>query len=458
MVWFRDLTSGLRRSFLVLLATGVACAAVPAAARRSFPPGVRNVVIPAVPGVRRDLLKNIAPIIEKSIAGGDYPGAVVLAAHRGRMIYRGVFGNRRILPDVAPMRLDTIFDLASLTKVTATTPAIMQLIEEGKLRLDTPVAHYWPAFAQNGKGTITVRELLTHTSGLPPDIPTPELLQILHLPPTGFPGQPPQRNVNVSWHGQQAAMRMVEEVGLIHPPGTTFVYSDINFITLADLVQIITGQRVDQYAAQHIYEPLGMKSTMFNPPASLRDRIAPTQVINGKLRWGQVHDPTATAMGGVSGLAGLFSDAHDLGLYAQALVDGGKIPASVRKKGGPAWILGPLTVLKMTTAQTPVGMTEVRGLGWDIDSGFSNRGVLFPGESFGHTGWTGTSIWIDPATKTWLILLTSRTHPTPAPLDQVVFDRRTIANIIAGSLTDIKTQGLSNTGVGERTRAYPPQR
>lgn len=457
MDWFKNLTSGLRTGGMVLLAAGLACAAAPSAAHRSFPPGVRTVVIPSVPGVRRDLLRNIAPIIEKSIAEGAYPGAVVLAAHRGHIMYRGVFGNRRILPTVAPMRFDTIFDLASLTKVTATTPSVMQLIEEGKLRLDAPVAHYWPAFAQNGKGAITIRELLTHTSGLPPDIPTPELLQILRLPPTGFPGQPPNRNVNVPWHGQQAAMRIVEQVGLIHPPGTTFVYSDVNFITLACLVQMITGQRIDQYAAQHVYGPLGMKSTMFNPPASLRDRIAPTQVINGKLRWGQVHDPTATAMDGISGLAGLFSDAHDLGIYAEALVEGGKIPAAARKKGGPTYFLGPLTILKMTTAQTPVGMTEVRGLGWDIDSGFSNRGVLMPYGSFGHTGWTGTSIWIDPATQTWLVILTSRTHPTPAPVDQIVYDRRTIANIIAGSLTDIKTQGLSNTGIGERTRAYPPQ-
>lgn len=455
MSWFRSGWTHTGPVLVLLTAVGIASGAAPADAHRSFPAGARKVTIPSVPGVRHDLLRNIAPIVEKSIAEGAYPGAVVLAAHRGHVIYRGVFGNRRILPGVAPMRFNTIFDLASLTKVIATTPSVMQLVEEGKLRLDVPVAHYWPAFAQNGKGAVTVRELLTHTSGLPPDIPTPELLELLHLPPTGFPGQPPNLNVDVPWHGQQAAMRRVEQVSLIHPPGTKFVYSDVNFITLACLVQKITGQRIDQYAHQHLYQPLGMTNTLFNPPASLRDRIAPTQVIDGKLRWGQVHDPTAAAMDGVSGLAGLFSDAHDLGIYAQALLKGGRIPAAARHKGGPRYILGPLTILKMSTPQTPLGMTEVRGLGWDIDSGFTNRGDLFPYGSFGHTGWTGTSIWIDPATQTWLIILTSRVHPTPAPTDQIIYDRRAIANIVAGSLTDIQTTGLSNTGPGELTRAYP---
>jgi CubicO group peptidase (beta-lactamase class C family) len=419
----------------------------------SYPPGVRSELIPAVPGVRRDLLRNIAPVVEDAIARGELPGAVILAEHHGRVIYRGVFGNRRLVPDVAPMRYNTLFDLASLTKVIATTPSVMQLLEEGKMRLDDPVARYWPEFATNGKGAVTIRELLTHYSGLPEDIPSYELLQILHLPPTGFPGQPPNTRADLPWTGEPAALERVIGTGLIDPPGTRFRYSDVNFLTLAYLVERITGERIDVYARRHVFQPLGMRETMFNPPASLRDRIAPTQIVNGKLRWGVVHDPTAAAMGGVSGLAGLFSTAHDLAIYAQCMLDDGRIPAA--RHGRPQYLLGPLTILKMTTPQTPVGATEIRGLGWDLDSGFSsNRGVLFPIGSYGHTGFTGTSIWIDPATRTSLIILTARVHPNAVPAAGVIDVRARVADIVAASLTDINIRGLSNTGVGELTRAY----
>ncbi|HZT73007.1 MAG TPA: serine hydrolase domain-containing protein [Terriglobales bacterium] len=423
----------------------------------SFPPGVAQVAIPAVGGVNAALLHAIAPVVERAIARGAFPGAVVLAAHHGRVIYRGVFGNRSIVPSVQPMRFDTMFDLASLTKVIATTPAIMQLLEEGKIRLDEPVAHYWPEFAENGKGKVTIRELLTHTSGLPPDIPSPELLLLLHLPPTGFPGWPPDKNVAAPWHGEAAALKLVEQVALINPPGKKFVYSDINFIVLGYLVERLGGEPLNVYAARHIYTPLGMTSTMFLPPAALKNRIAPTQIINGVLRWGVVHDPTAKAMGGVSGLAGLFSDAHDLGRYAQCLLNGGVLRVSDgHGHRRAARILGPLAVLKMTTPQTPLGLTDIRGLGWDLDSAYSrNRGVLFPIGSFGHTGWTGTSIWIDPVTQTYLIILTSRVHPEAAPGAGVMAVREEVANIVAASLDDVNLRGLSNTGRGERARAYP---
>jgi len=434
-------------AWLVLMGCGAQ-----AQAARHFPVGTRQVSVPPVPGVNARLLASIAPLLEQAIAAGDFPGAVVLAAHRGHVIYRGVFGSRSILPAVQPMRFDTIFDLASLTKVVATTPAIMQLLEQGQIRLDAPVTRYWPAFGAQGKGELTIRQLMTHFSGLAPDIPTPDLLKLLHLPATHFPGWPPEQNVDVPWHGLPAALQRVEQSQLVNPPGTKFVYSDINFIVLGYLVQRLSGESLDAYTARHVFQPLGMTATMFNPPASLRARIAPTEVIDGALRWGTVHDPTAAAMGGVSGMAGLFSDAHDLGVYAQCLLDGGALP---RSSGGRR-ILGPLTVLKMTTPQSPLGNPEVRGLGWDIDSSFSNRGVLFSTRSFGHTGWTGTSLWLDPATQSYVIILTSRVHPTPTPAgNELIRIRQKVADIVAGSLEDVSIRELGNTGVGERQRAFP---
>jgi CubicO group peptidase (beta-lactamase class C family) len=400
----------------------------PTAEARHFPAGAHDVYIAAQGGVRTDVLRNIAPLVENSIAHGDYPGAVVLAGHRGHVIYRGVFGNRRIEPSVAPMRLNTVFDLASLTKVLVTTPAIMQLVEEGEIELDAPVALYWPAFAQNGKSNITIRELLTHSSGLPPDLPDPGPYII----------------------GEAETLHQVEHVRPSHTPGTNFSYSDINFITLGHIVEIISGESLKHYAEKHIFGPLGMKDTRFLPSAALRDRIAPTQIIRGRLRWGQVNDPTTYAMDGVSGAAGVFSDASDIGIYAQCLLNGGRLSS----KGSKRYLLGPLSVLKMVSVQTPLSFSQIRGLGWDIDSPYSNRGVLFPAQSFGHTGWTGTSLWVDPVTQTWVVILTSRTHPEPANYNQLVNDRRAIANIVSGSIRDITVFNQNNTGVGELTRAY----
>lgn len=396
---------------------------------RHFPRGAHAVLIANAKGVRTHLLQNIAPIIEKSIAAGDYPGAVVLIAHHGKIIYRGIFGNRRIMPDVAPMRLDTIFDIASLTKVVATTPAIMQLVEQGKLDLDASVAQYWPAFATNQKESVTIRELLTHTSGLPSEITTTS--------------------------NQQEIFAEICALKLQHEPGKTFLYSDVNFIVLAHLVEIISGERIDDYAQKHIFNPLKMKDTFFLPAKKLRDRIAPTELINHELRWGDVHDPSAHAMGGVAGNAGLFSDANDLGKYAQSLLEGGRLPKIFRDgKNRLSHFLGPLAITKMTTSQTPDTIAETRGLGWDIDSPYSNRGVLLPMLSFGHSGWTGTSIWIDPVTQTWIIILTSRAHPQPAKHNQLIHDRRTIANIMSASIIDIENYSFDNTGKGEIHRAY----
>lgn len=392
---------------------------------RHFPRGAHEIFIADIKGVRQNLLKNIAPIIEKSIAHGHYPGAVVLIGHKGNIIYRGVFGSKRILPNQTAMHLDTMFDIASLTKVVGTTPAIMQLVEQGKIDLDARVAKYWPEFAMHGKSAVTIRELLTHTSGLPAEIST-------------------------SIKNPSDAFTKINKLKLRHPAGSKFLYSDVNFIALAHLVEIISHEKFSDYVQNHICKPLQMHDTTFLPSSDLRQRIAPTEMIEKKLRWGVVHDPLAHSLGGISGNAGLFSTVHDLGIYAQSLLEGGRWHHD--KKEGH--FLGPLAIAKMTTPQTPNNMMDARGLGWDIDSRYSNRGTLFPTQSYGHTGWTGTSIWIDPVTQTWIVMLTSRAHPKPAKTNQLIHDRRTIATIVSASIIDIAIYSLNNTGKGELHRAY----
>lgn len=337
---------------------------------------------PSSPGSSSKLAA-IAPLVEEAIQKGECPGAVVVVGHNGRVVYRHAFGYRTRIPHDSPMRLSTMFDLASLTKVVATTPAIMQLFEEGKIRLDDPVANYWPEFGQNGKQAITVRELLTHYSGLPPDLP-----------------------LDQPWSGYQTAMNLIVAAHLFNPPGTRFVYSDVNFETLGELVRRISGEPLNVYCARHIYRRLGMTHTMFRPPARLRSQIAPTQPPDQKnemIPWYEVNDPTSYRMGGVAGHAGLYSTGDDLAIYAQTLLNGG-VYHGVR-------ILSPMTVMKMTTPASPPDAIAVHALGWDMDTAYSsNRGELFPVGSYGHSGWTGTSIWIDPFSKTYVIILTNAVH------------------------------------------------
>ncbi len=294
------------------------------------------------------------------------------------MIYRKAYGNRALEPRREPMTLDTIFDLASLTKVIATTTAVMQLVEQGKVRLNDPVAKYLPEFAQNGKDDVTIRQLLTHYSGLAPDL-----------------------DLKTPWEGKDTAYRMAFAETPQDPPGSRFSYSDINFIVLGALVERVSGESLDEYCERHIFVPLKMTHTRFLPPAAWRAKIAPTQYDeNEHMLRGVVHDPTARRMGGVAGHAGLFSTADDLAKFAQALLNGG---------GG---VLSPLSVEKMTQPEQPPSAPVLRGFGWDIDSPFSsNRGDLLPVGSYGHTGFTGTSMWIDPTTQTYIILLTNAVHP-----------------------------------------------
>ena len=323
-------------------------------------------------------LDNVDSIIGQAIADKNIPGAVLIVGHDGKVIYRKAYGQRALEPKREPMTLDTVFDLASLTKVIATTTAMMQLFEQGKVRMNDPVAKYLPEFAQNGKEDITVRQLMTHYSGLAPDLDLKE-----------------------PWEGKDTAYRMAFAEPPPETPGSGFTYSDINFIVLGALVERVSGTTLDAYTAQHVFAPLKMTRTRFVPPPLWRAKIAPTQYDEKEhMLRGVVHDPTARRMGGVAGHAGLFSTADDLAKFAQTLLNGGD------------GILSGITVAKMTQPEQPPEAPLLRGFGWDIDSPFSsNRGDLFPVGSYGHTGFTGTSIWIDPTTQTYVILLTNSVHP-----------------------------------------------
>ena len=297
--------------------------------------------------------------------------------HDGQVVYRKAYGMRSLEPLRAPMTLDTIFDIASLTKVVATTTAVMQLVEQGKVRLNDPVVKYLPEFGQNEKADITVRDLLTHYSGLPSGL-----------------------DLKSPWSGRDVGYSMAFAVPPIAPPDSRFVYSDVDFIVLGALVERVAGASLDVYCTQHIFAPLGMVRTGFRPPAEWLQQIAPTEYDERRqMLLGVVHDPTVRRMGGVAGQAGVFSTGNDLAKFAQALLSGTSI-------------LSPLAIEKMTTPQQPANASTLHGLGWDIDSPMShNRGELLPVGSFGHTGFTGTSLWIDPTTNTYIILLTNAVHP-----------------------------------------------
>jgi uncharacterized protein YbbC (DUF1343 family)/CubicO group peptidase (beta-lactamase class C family) len=378
----------------------VALAAPASAAAFPGPDAQPHTAIPTPADASPVRLAAVDAIIERAIADGNIPGAVLLVGHNGKVVYRKAYGSRALEPKREPMTLDTIFDLASLTKVVATTTAVMQLVQQGKVRLNDPVAKYLPEFAQNGKDDITLRQLLTHYSGLAPDI-----------------------DAKTPWEGKDTAYRMSFAETLQNPPGSAFVYSDTNFIMLGALVEKVSGETLDQYATRHIFAPLKMLHTRFGPPAAWKPKIAPTEYDeNNHMLRGVVHDPRARRMGGVAGHAGLFSTADDLAKFAQALLSGGD------------GILSPLIVEKMTTPEQPPAAPVLRGFGWDIDSPFSsNRGDLLPVGSFGHTGFTGTSMWIDPTTQTYIILLANAVHPRGK--GNVIGLRSELATAVAASLS-----------------------
>jgi len=366
-------------------------------------------------GFDEQRLSRIDALIEEGIRERKLAGAVVLVGRGSDVAYFKAFGHRALGGRPEVMTRDTIFDVASLTKVVATATSMMVLIEEGRVRLVDRVAHYIPEFARYGKRDVTIRHLLTHVSGLRPDVDLAD-----------------------EWVGHDAAIARAAEEILLAPPGERFIYSDINYFLLGDIVGRVSGMPLDKFAAARVFEPLGMRETMFNPPATLLPRVAPTErctpygypcegPVMQMLR-GTVHDPTARRMGGVAGHAGLFSTAEDLARYSRMVLGQGQLDG--RR------VLSPLAVAKMTSPATSRTDRNTRGLGWDIDSAFSaNRGELLPIGSFGHTGFTGTSIWIDPLTKMYVVFLSSRLHPEGK--GDVTPLRARIATAAAAALADI---------------------
>src|SRR5438067_2809371 len=360
-------------------------------------------------------------VIQASIEKKELPGAVVLVGRHGKVVWRKAFGARAVEPLREAMTTDTIFDLASLTKVVATTTSIMILVEQGKIRLGDSVTQFIPEMKGEGRDAITIEHLLTHMTGFAPDF-----------------------DLRDRWTGYDEAIKRLYREPLHSQPGTRFVYSDINYIALGEVVHRVSGLMLDEFARRNIFLPLGMRDTSFNPSASLRPRIAPTEKRRGQMNYlgdsganagaegeqwlrGQVHDPPSFRMNGVAGHAGLFSTANDLAIFCQMLLNGGV--------HNGARILSPMTIATMTRPRVVSEIGAARGLGWDLATTFSsNKGDLFPLVSFGHTGFTGTSIWIDPASDSFVVFLSNRVHPDGkgdvGPL------RGRVASIVASSITD----------------------
>ncbi|MCC6263480.1 MAG: DUF1343 domain-containing protein [Bryobacterales bacterium] len=374
------------------------------------------ILLPALafPANEDSIEANFDSLIEDAVESNTIPGAVLWVGQPDRMLYAKAYGSRSLVPRKTSMKMDTIFDAASLTKVLATTTAVMQLWEQGKIRLGDRVTEYLPKF-QGGKSDITVRDLLTHYSGLRPDV-----------------------DLVPRWSGESTGINLALTDKPATPPGRRFVYSDINFILLAEIVRAVSGKRIDEYARENIFEPLGMKDTGYLPPASKRSRIAPTEIVDGTPLLGVVHDPTTRYMGGVAGHAGVFTTAADLARFARMILNHGELDG--RR------VLSEGAVSKMSVPASPASRPDLRGLGWDIDSRFSsNRGELFPVGSFGHTGFTGTSLWIDPHSNTFVILLTNSVH---IPGKSVVSLRAKVATL-AAELVGISGERVAITSYGE---------
>ncbi len=318
-------------------------------------------------------LQWIDAVVNEELRAGRIPGAVVLVGTRDEILYRKAFGSRAIQPRREALAPDTVFDLASLTKVVATAPAVMQLVERGLVELDAPASRYWPEFAAHGKQAITVRQLLTHYSGLRAGL-----------------------DLRAPWTGYDTALGLVVGDKPVARPGEHYLYSDVNFIVLGELVRRVSGMPLDEYCRTRLFAPLGMNASRFRPPESWKARIAPTQDLPGRSHWGDVHDATARWMGGVAGHAGLFSSADDLARYAQALMNGG------------SRVISAGSVRAMTSVASG-SAPRARGLGWDV--GGADGFGLFPEGTYGHLGFTGTLLWVDPARNLFAVLLTHRVYP-----------------------------------------------
>lgn len=400
----------MRRRQIVIVIVTLAGLVVTSAARAQSPLPSAD---PASVGLDPERLRRIDGAIDRAIERKQVRGAVVLVGRKGSIAYSRAAGERAVVPRSEAMTRDTVFDMASLTKPIATSTSILILIEEGKLCLGDRLGRVLPEFDNHGKGAITIEQLLRHRAGLIPDDPIGDYKD-----------------------GPDAAWKRLAEIDLVRPPGERFVYSDVGFLILGRIVERLGGKPLDAFAAERIFEPLGMKDTRFrrigdeSHHAVPVERIAPTEPESrgGAMLRGVVHDPRSRALGGVAGHAGLFATADDLAVYAQTLLDGGRGPNGRR-------ILSPLAVRAMVDpGSTPAN--ERRGLGWDVQTVQSApRGTLFGPESFGHTGFTGTSLWADPETSTFVVVLTSRLHPdgrggSPTAL------RSEVATLAAAAIVD----------------------
>ena len=355
-----------------------------------------------------DPLDEIGAEVHAAIARQELPGAVVLILKDDRVIFRKAFGHRSVIPGQppVPMTADTVFDLASLTKPIATASAIILLNEHGKLTLDDPVAKHWPAFAANGKEQVTIAQCLLHTSGLTPD------------------------NALADYRdGRDKALERVAGLKLDALASTRLRYSDVGYVVLGHLVERLSGLSLDRFATDNLFKPLAMNDTSFLPPEALRGRCAPTTQVSGKWLTGMVHDSRARLMGGVAGHAGLFGTADDLAVFARMLLAGGEL------KGRR--VLRAESVELLTKPRPVPG--GFRTYGWDVDTAYSgNRGSVFPrAGGFGHTGFTGTSIWADRASKAVVIFLSNRVHPDEKK-GNVNKLRGTVATLAARAIGAVK--------------------
>ena len=364
-------------------------------------------------GMSKERLSLVHGLIREAIARKEFPGAVLLVARQGKIVLREEYGNSQWVPDRKPMSADMIFDLASVTKPVATATSIMILAEQGRISLWDRVKMHVPEFGpykdEWGIGSEDARlwNLLTHTSGLPPYT---------------------NADAAAKWLGRPCStedlVKYIAEMPKTGPPGKEFHYSCLGYITMAHIVKKITGKTIAEFAEENIFGPLGMKHTFYNPPPNVLALCVPTQVVDGNPLVGVVHDPLARLQGGISGNAGLFSTADDLAVFAQMILNHGE-SNGVR-------ILSPLSVERMTSVY-PKAPEFGRGLGWDLSSAYaSNGGDLFGPRSFGHSGYTGTSIWIDPETETIVIFLTNSVHPDDK--GQIVPLRSRIANVVASAI------------------------
>ena len=321
-------------------------------------------------------------LFNQKIGKQSFPGASAVIGYRNRIVFHKAYGKMTYSPKSPAATTDTVYDLASLTKVVSTTTLAMQLFEQGQLKLDDPLTRFYPSFTGGGREKITVCHLLTHTSGLP-----------AHLPLF--------RKVS----GKQEMVERVLNLPLVHEPSLRAEYSDFGVILLGDIIEKLTGKTLETLASEQIFRPLGMSHTLFNPPASMKSKIAPTEQDpwRGRLLRGEVHDENAYAMGGVAAHAGLFGTSGDLAIFCQMILNGGVY--------NHHRVVLRSTLERFTTRQRKPADSS-RALGWDTPSEGSSAGTLLSSNAYGHTGFTGTSMWIDPSSELFIILLTNRVYPS----------------------------------------------